>query len=380
MAKANSQLIQRAAELYGNLGIHAKVLFSAADGTYTVQLTKADGTVDTRQHLSESELSHLVQQMEIHQAPATANTEYGLLTWVSIKEGTYDVTALHRTGNDIGIPPLVLKGIKGLAPMPAWNRATNIPARGIKSLVRSTKDTTSYYMSEDTGGRGRSLNKKRIIYLVEVDDSNQEVSTEQLAVVSLQNDEIYVEIEQYLAEEEELLEELLSILQGMDDRYNDYLYRVDAIVIRKAIYAWLEYMGRVSIKGNGGVFLIPAQGHKYEMARENLLNLGKWMDINNIGSCMSITLVSGDKAVDMDALRMSAEEEVRAQLDLIKARILDIKQNMSTPGHKARAIAKLKKEAEALSAKIGDIRRSLTGFDKNLSDKLRNVTKEINDL
>jgi len=222
----------------------------------------------------------------------------GALVWWTIRKGTYNVQTLRQAAIDAGLGAYVIDRIAGRNGPSAFIKATQTGARGIKILTG--QDREAKVITRDVS---KARDYLRALMYQETDTGAWEtkdivtgITAAVLQYSSVAQGKIAVEYARWSQGDQRIIE----VVDKMRRDLVDLIGTVDDAKVRSIVIGWLDGLFRVSVRGTGGVYFIPAPADKAgrERLQRKLMAMREWL--GSIGSPFSIVAFSRQGALSID--------------------------------------------------------------------------------
>ena len=239
----------------------------------------------------------------------------GWLCWWTISSGDYDVEKLEEAAKDAGLGSYVLERIRGRDLRAAFLAATRTGRPGIP--VPTTRDTTARLISKEAdpkhiagGGDVRALvyqeTRPSAANVAEI----VEAKTAALLFANSANDTIDVQWARWAKDDQRIQ----HVVDGMRMKLGAKIGTMDDGRVRSVVLGWLKTRHRVSVRGTGGVYFVPAPTslEDAKLLQEELVAMRQWLASTR--SPFSIVAMNERGALSLDDFVHDAISEIEEEL------------------------------------------------------------------
>lgn len=243
----------------------------------------------------------------------------GWLTWWTIHQAELEVATVAEAGRAAAIPQWMIDRINGRTDRSAWLHATQLGARGVKSAAvqGDPMDSAARFLVRDI-----KANEARAIVREVTDAAGEKVSADTVAMVYLGSSGLTFQVAAGVGAD--LDQQVRDLIQGMDQQMGQITGKMDYGRVRALIIDWLEKRHRVTVRGSGGVYLVPrpkTDAEADEIERE-LVAIRDWSSNAPLNSLFSIVEVSDSGATTVDSFRQAAIDELRGEIEEVNSNLL----------------------------------------------------------
>lgn len=310
--------------------------------------------------------------------PTNAPKDTGFIIWFTVPEVDITFTDLENLAQASGLhvdfvpdPP---------EPRHAWEKATNLGARGRKTqpppdLVRRCLrehgvEPTVKFKTVVINGSGPVL-KRHIIreaVISEAGRPEKQLSMDTVAVLTFDMDTNTADFQEIRDPEGWVNGAVLNLLQDLTQRTQHLTDHPDGARIRYGVREALDTQYKVCLRGTGGVYYVPNLGNLADLqALRNYINsLDNYIapEAVNRASCSLVTLIDDDNGRQiLDQAEKALVEELRAELAEI------YRKAHSIIGGKSKGKVREKVQNQAVEA-LDQITQTLAIFRENLDSDL----------
>lgn len=240
----------------------------------------------------------------------------GALTWWTIRRGDYDVERLLDAAKAAGLDDYVTSRIKGRSARSAFLKATQTGAVGIP--VPTTRDTEGKVITRDATQGGNSGLVRALMYeetKVMAAETSQVVTgkTAALVVFNSDHDDMNVEWAGWASGDHRFG----KIVDRMRSDMGRRIGTIDDGRIRTIVIGWLKQRHRITVRGTGGVYFVPAPTSKpgRERLQRELMAMREWLATTN--SPFSIVAMTRSGALSIDDFVSDAVNEIEEELQIV---------------------------------------------------------------
>jgi hypothetical protein len=282
----------------------------------------------------------------------------GWLVWWTIEGKDLDTSLVVQAAKDAGIPGWLISRISGRGEKAAWMVSTQTGVKGIERPRSSTDplDATIRYMTKDVNPECRAIVREVL------DPANKLVGSTTVAQVFFTTDP--ANRFQFLLLPSANAMEVTDIVQAMAQDYQARIGVTDYGRVRALIIDWLLRANRVTVRGSGGVYLVPRPKDQVvaDQVQAELVSLATWISATPIASLFSIVEVSDQGATTVQVFQKAAIDELKAEMDLIDANLTKWAKNPNmnagsmaySAGTMLDRVDELTKKTEALIDALGE--------------------------
>lgn len=284
----------------------------------------------------------------------------GWLVWWTLEGkdlATADVVASAQAAN---IPSWMVGRISGRGEKAAWMVATQTGVKGIERprTVSDSQDATVRYLTRDVNPTCRAIVREVL------DPAQKIVGSYTVARVFFTEDPANRFQYMMIASNAAIVQEVEAILVDMAQDYQTRIGVTDYGRLRALIIDWLVKANRITVRGSGGVYLVPRPKAQQDadQVQGELVALANWVASAPIASLFSIVEVSDSGATTVEVFQKAAIDELKAELNDIDGKLTtwakNPKMNAGSMAYSAGTmldrVDELTKKTEALIEALGE--------------------------
>jgi len=288
----------------------------------------------------------------------------GWLVWWTLRGGEYKVDDLKKAAAVVDIPDYIYSRIKGRDLGSAWFAATNLGKHGYS--IPSSADVMRKMVVREAYPDAPSIRARALV--VETTQlssgaTKDKVTSKTAAILELDwaRRDISVQWAEWLQEDQNANSAARRVVQQMNNTMLTIEGRMNEGRIRTALQSWLRTIHRVSVRGTGGVYFIPATANAADRLKteQALLRVREWLDVA-IDSPFSVVALNKAGAHSIDDFTADAVAEIRQELTIVAKRLDDWEANEAmNAGSKMSAAKTQIAKLEALAVKAMALKQAL---------------------
>lgn len=296
----------------------------------------------------------------------------GWLTWWTLKKGEYKLETVQQAAADRKVPSSIQERLGGRTVESAWKAATQLGSTGVP-LPGGGPDVSRRLVTRNAVPGDSSIRA----LVIEVTDPNgnieEWVTAKTAAMLELGADGLVVQTSQDF-EDDEYSDTILQVIDGMKEHMRKIVGAIDDGRIRSAVLAWLEEKYRVTVRGAGGVYLIPATSKSRDADRDDLLAIRDWLD--TISSPFSVVALTERGAHSIDDFISDAVDEIKDELADIGRRLKKWQANARMNAGSRNFSSKTQMDKiEGVAEKVGALKEAL-GEEIGVVDEMVALTEK----
>ena len=288
----------------------------------------------------------------------------GYLVWWTLHRQEWDEVALKAAGKAAGVPQWMVDKIKGRNEHSAWLAATQLGAKGIPAqrlaiMGESVDDHSVRFVTRDITPDTRAVVREV------VDRGKKVVGSVTVALLTFAPG-IGI-THQWIGSPSNALDvEIGALVEGMKNTYAAILGKVDDARVRAIVIEWLDRRYKVTVRGSGGVYLIPTGGvnnpGRQATIEAEAISIRNWLRAAPMESSFSIVEVSDAGATTVDTFQQAAIDELKLEMADVDAKLTEWAANPAmnagsvaySAGTMVERMAELNTKANFLIESLGD--------------------------
>lgn len=314
----------------------------------------------------------------------------GMIVWYSIHGGSYPIALLRKAADaanvDGFLPSLItdyLAAFEGETPDAAFNAVTRTGVRGLKTIALNAHEKASIHTDAIPDVDGA-----RVVYIKTVakdGEDDGEVQAEQAGILLHDPDGIEPSADGIVWKPEPayavdhdapgldnyMRERLLSLANAvatMRHEYQDRIGKINDVQIRQSlILPWLAQRYRISLRGKGGVYLVPLREEinetrmkERQTIQAQIYAFRDFLERAQVGTLTAVGVFNG-KATTIDFQR-SAIAEITDEIADINAKLDSY--GSTPPGSRKAAVNRM-------IARLGELQDRIAYYNETLGDDLQ---------
>jgi hypothetical protein len=302
--------------------------------------------------------------MQINKSAAGNSAHKGWVMWWTLEQKSLLLPNVQQSAASTNIPGSVQSRIRGRSVKNAWRTATSLPAKGIRSdnipNIDGQGTSSKYYV--------RTANENcRLVVRETLNSKLEVVDIDTVASLYFVGGDLQYSLQNSAIHTKEINAEVIALLKGMRQKFDDAIGKVDDAKIRELVIDWLHSVHRVCVRGTGGVYFIPrpTDSQKCQQVEQEIVAMTKWISAQPIGGLFSVIEVNEGGATNLDALADSALDEIKAELESMGD---DMRKWSNNP--KMNAGSRLY-SASTILEKVSKLREKYESLRSSLGDKLQ---------
>jgi hypothetical protein len=285
----------------------------------------------------------------------------GWLTWWTLRKGEYSLADVQNSADDLNVDSYIQNRLKGRSRESAWKRATQLGAAGMP-IPSSDPMVTRRLVTRNAVPGDSSI---RCLVIEETDtgaSSNEEwVTSYTAAVLELASGVFRVEWSERVRQDSHY-STIVDAVNSMQDTMFQIEGRIDDGRIRAAVLGWLEQHHRITVRGAGGVYLVPCS-HTWltqEQMETEMLAIRDWL--KTIDSPFSVVAMTEAGAHSIEDFVEDAVTEIKTELKAIDDKVKKWEGNANmndgsrsySAGTQLERMAEITKKVEVLKDSLGE--------------------------
>lgn len=294
----------------------------------------------------------------------------GFLTWWTLHQESYKVQDVIDAAKAAGIPKWMIDRITPRSDKSAWQAATQLGVNGVQAakIGGEGKDQKPRYVVRDVAKDCRALVR-------EVLDADSKVA-ESYTVAQVYFGQSAGTIPLFYSLTHEGYQKAVPAdvedqVHGMIKRLKAEMGLIDVGRVRTLVLDWLVDNHRITVRGTGGVYLVPVPKTQGKQRRTDprtkaieseLIAIRNWVSAKPLEGLFSIVEVSDKGATTVDVFVKAALDELKDELQTVDDNLEKYAKNPAmNDGSKMNAasdmlgrLAKLGERAEFLTEALGD--------------------------
>lgn len=253
----------------------------------------------------------------------------GWLTWWTIRKGSYNVAPLRRAAQDAGLDDYVVSRIRGRDEIAAFLAAVRTGSAGVPIPSPAGEAWRLITREADTQGSTAEGRTIRALVLQKTNPNSGEiedvVSAHTLAILTADTRRGRISVN--WANPNDINEYVERKVQEMQVKMEQNIGTIDDGRIRTIVIGWLRERHRISVRGTGGVYFVPApidMDEKKER-QDEMVSMRDWMA--TIGSPFSIVAFNERGALSLNDFVQDAVGEIEDELKDISEKLAGWAQN-----------------------------------------------------